>query len=102
MDSTISFDGYYQIKTNDKLRAQDVKIILKVPVGKEIFLSKKMEKIIFDIDNVNDALDSDMVNRKWVMTKQGLECVDCEGLENVRNHHTENKIVVNESGVKIN
>jgi len=40
-----------------------------------------MEKIIFDIDNVEDALDSDMVNRRWIMTKQGLKCIDCEGLE---------------------
>jgi hypothetical protein len=47
-----------------------------------------MEKIIYDIDNVNDTFDSDMVNRRWIMTSRGLECVDCEGLENVVKHDT--------------
>lgn len=80
-DSLISFNSYFDIKAEDKLRAQDLKLILKVPVNKIIYLSKRMERIIYDIDNVNDALDSDMLNRRWIMTKQGLECLDCEGLE---------------------
>lgn len=79
-DSLIMFNDYYTID-NDKLRAQDVKLILKVPVNKEIFLSKRMERIIFDIDNVHGTIDNDMVDRKWVMTKQGLTCVDCKGLD---------------------
>jgi phage shock protein PspC (stress-responsive transcriptional regulator) len=83
-DSLILFDSFFDLKTEDKLRAQELKIILKVPVNKSIYLSKRMEKIIFDIDNVNDALDSDMVERRWIMTKQGLKCVDCDGLENAR------------------
>lgn len=87
-DSTILFNGYFDIKTTDKLRAQDVTILLKVPVNKVIFLSKRMEKIIFDIDNINDTNDSDMVNRRWMMTKHGLVCVDCEGLENVSKEDT--------------
>lgn len=86
MDSTILFNSYFDIEALDKLRAQNVKILLKVPVNKFIYLSKRMEKIIFDIDNVNDALDSDMVNRKWIMTNRGLECIDCAGLENVHKH----------------
>lgn len=82
-DSSLKFNSYYDIDIADKLHAQDVKLILKVPVGKTIFLSERMKKIIFDIDNVNDALDNDMVNRKWIMTRRGLECIDCEGLDNV-------------------
>lgn len=86
IDSTLNFNSYFDIENADKLRAQKVKLVLKVPVNKMLFLSKSMEKIIFDIDNLNDALDDDMVNRKWIMTQQGLECIDCEGLENVRKH----------------
>lgn len=80
-DSTIMFNDFYTIDINDKLRAQDIKLILKVPMNKEIFLSKRMERIIFDIDNVHGTIDNDMVNRKWIMTKQGLDCVDCKGLD---------------------
>ena len=83
-DSTVTFNSYFDIENTDKLRAQNVKLVLKVPLNKNVFLSKSMKKIIFDIDNLQEAVDSDMVNRKWVMTKQGLECADCEGLANVR------------------
>lgn len=80
-DSTILFNGYYDVRNVDKLRAQDLQLILKVPVNKVIYLSKRMERIIFDIHNVNDALDDDMLERRWIMTKRGLQCVDCDGLD---------------------
>lgn len=80
-DSLITFDNSFDILYTDKIRAQELKLTLKVPVGKTIFLSKKMDGIIYDISNVTKTLDSDMVNRKWIMTSEGLECVDCEGLE---------------------
>lgn len=82
-DSVILFNGYYDISITDKLRAQDLQLIFKVPVNKVVYLSKRLERILFDVDNVNDALDRDMVDRRWIMTKKGLECVDCEGLENL-------------------
>jgi phage shock protein PspC (stress-responsive transcriptional regulator) len=88
VDSTILFNGYFDVMNEDKLRAQDLQLILKVPTNKVIFLSKRMERIIFDIDNVHDALDSDMVNRRWIMTKKGLQCIDCDGLESVTEHDT--------------
>lgn len=88
MDSTILFDGYFDVKLADKLRDQDVTILLKVPINKVIFLSKRMEKIIFNIDNINDTDDEDMVNRRWIMTKHGLACIDCEGLDHVSRQDT--------------
>lgn len=80
-DSLITFNNYFDISDNDKFRAQDVKIILKVPVNGIIYLSSRMGKIIYDIQNVNNTLDADMVNRTWKMTNQGLECIDCTGDE---------------------
>ncbi len=80
-DSTFIFDSYFDVNSKDKLRAQGVKIILKVPKNKVIYLNKRMAKIIYDIHNLNGALDNEMVNRKWVMTEQDLECLDCKGLE---------------------
>ncbi len=85
-DSTISFDSFYDIYNTDKLRDQDVKIILKVPVNKVVYLSKRMDKIINNIHNESETLDDDMVNRRWIMTNQDLKCVDCDGLENVKKH----------------
>ncbi len=89
-DSSILFNSFFDINTVDKLRAQDVKIILKVPVNKVIYLSKRMERIIFDIHNINDAIDNDMVNRRWIMTNSDLECIDCNGLETVNKNKSDN------------
>ena len=45
-----------------------------------VHLSEEMDDIIYDIENVLDTYDGDMVGRKWVMRSDGLMCVDCEGL----------------------
>lgn len=81
LDSLLIFNNYFDIPDNDKFRAQDVKVILKVPVNGTIHLSNRMSKIIYDIDNVSNTLDVDMVNRNWKMTRDGLECLDCTGDE---------------------
>jgi len=82
-DSVINFDKYMYLEQGDKWRFQDVKMILHLPVGQTIFLSKEMKSIIFDIDNVTNTWDSDMVNRRWKMTQNGLACVDCDNLKNI-------------------
>jgi phage shock protein PspC (stress-responsive transcriptional regulator) len=82
-DSVIEFQPQFQIPKNDKWRDQQAKLTLKVPVGKVVYLSKSMEKIIFNIANLNEAIDFDMVNRRWLMTKQGLTCLDCENLQTI-------------------
>ncbi len=33
--------------------------------------------IINDIDNVTNTWDGDMVEHTWVMTQNGLACIDC-------------------------
>lgn len=80
-DSLLVLNSYFDISENDKFRGQNVKIIIKVPLDKSIYLSNRMERIIYDIDNVTNTLDADMVNRTWIMTNQGLKCVDCTGDE---------------------
>jgi phage shock protein PspC (stress-responsive transcriptional regulator) len=86
-DSAIVFNNYFDIPDNDKFRAQDVKIILKVPVNGIIYLSNRMGRIIYDIENTNNTLDADMVNRSWIMTNEGLKCMDCTGDEETIDIH---------------
>ena len=80
-DSLLLLNNYFDISANDKFRAQNVKIIIKVPVNSSIYLSNRMERVIYDIDNVTNTLDADMVNRSWIMTREGLKCMDCTGEE---------------------
>lgn len=72
-DSTMKFDPYYFLKENAKWREQEVSMILKVPEGKSVYLNEKMKSIIYDIENVNNMWDGDMVGKFWTMTADGLK-----------------------------
>jgi phage shock protein PspC (stress-responsive transcriptional regulator) len=80
-DSMAYFNPRYVIPANHKWRAQNVKIIVKVPNGKSVFLGRKIEPLIYDIDNVSNTYDRDMINHKWTMLPDGLTCVDCGDVE---------------------
>jgi phage shock protein PspC (stress-responsive transcriptional regulator) len=72
-DSTLRLDPYYFLKDNAKWREQEVSMILKVPEGKSIFMNEKMKTIIYDIENVNNMWDGDMVGKYWIMAPEGLK-----------------------------
>jgi phage shock protein PspC (stress-responsive transcriptional regulator) len=87
-DSLIEFEPQFQTDKNDKWRGQEAKLTLKMPLNKVVYLSKSMEHIIFSISNINQAIDYDMVNRRWVMTPQGLACIDCDNLQTIEINDT--------------
>ena len=35
---------------------------------------------MYDIENVTNTYDGDMINRRWIMTANGLKCLDCDGI----------------------
>ncbi|MGV3636192.1 MAG: PspC domain-containing protein [Flavobacteriales bacterium] len=59
--------------TSDKFRGQDVHFTLEVPEGKSIYLRPGSKHVIYDIDNVTNTYDNDMLGRTWTMTSRGLE-----------------------------
>lgn len=81
-DTSILLNGYFEIPEHELWRTQDVELELLLPVGYTVYLSDEMVRIIYDIDNVTNTYDGDMVGRRWIMTPDGLACVDCDGLDN--------------------
>ncbi|MCK5729969.1 MAG: PspC domain-containing protein [Draconibacterium sp.] len=71
-DSTLLFDPYFLLNDEGKWRNQEVDITIKVPEGKAVHLGENMVKIIYDIENVSNTWDKDMVGKIWVMTIDGL------------------------------
>lgn len=80
-DSLLEFNPEFDIEEGDKWRNQNLKLVMKIPVGTVVYLSPTMKHIIYDIDNVRNVFDKEMLNRRWIMTNRGLECIDCAGLE---------------------
>ena len=81
-------------------RSQRVKLILKVPVGKSVYLSAGTKHILDDVDNVTDTWDWEMINHTWTMTNRGLECIGCN-LED-RNQDNNSEVSVNSGDSKTN
>ena len=79
-DSSVIFDRYFSIPAQEKWRNQKIKLVLKVPVGKEVYLDPGLRYVINDVENTTNTFDRDMVGRRWLMTATGLTCVDCDGL----------------------
>jgi phage shock protein PspC (stress-responsive transcriptional regulator) len=77
-NSTLKFSEYFVLDKNNQYRNQKIQLILKVPVGKSVYLSEDMEDIIYDIQNITNTYDGDMVGHTWTMTGRGLECVNCD------------------------
>jgi phage shock protein PspC (stress-responsive transcriptional regulator) len=79
--NTLYIDEIFVTKLNDKFRAQELEVIIKLPKGKVINLDKSLKESLNDVDNVTNTYDGYMVGRRWKMTDNGLECIDCEGLK---------------------
>ncbi len=77
-------DKIFSVSKNQKFRAQDVKIKIKLPKGKVIYLDKSLENNLENVENVSNTWDGEMAGRHWKMTEKGLECVDCKGLETLK------------------
>lgn len=80
-DSLITFDELFTVTQNEKFRVQEIQILLKVPQNKVIYLDKSLAEILYDVENVTNTFDANMVGRRWIMKDNGLTCIDCEGIE---------------------
>lgn len=80
-DSIMKFNRRFLIDKNEKYRGQKVQLLLKVPVGVTVYLDPSLDDFIYDIDNVQNIYDRDMLGKHWLMTEKGLTCVDCDGSE---------------------
>jgi len=56
-----------------------VSVQVAVPEGVAVYFGNSTRSFLYDIDNVQNIDDNDLVNRHFLMTSKGLECTDCEG-----------------------
>ncbi len=100
-DSVLKFAREFHLSNGKMFRNQKIKLILKVPVGKSIHFSHNMDDIIYDIKNVTNTYDGDMVDKTWTMTEDGLKCIGCN-LDEQTSEKTHSKIRINGKDIDIN
>jgi phage shock protein PspC (stress-responsive transcriptional regulator) len=76
-DDNLIFDDFFSISTQ-KWRMQELDLTLEVPVGMVVFLDPSLEDLLYDIKNVHNMWDYDMLGHYWKMEKEGLSCISCE------------------------
>jgi len=76
-DDNLIFDDFFTISTQ-KWRMQELDLTLELPVGMVVFLDPSLEDLLYDIKNVHNMWDYDMLGHYWKMEKEGLSCISCE------------------------
>jgi len=92
-ENTVSFNPFYSFQSVDKWRKQEVDLRLNIPVGKTIYLESNLEDLIYDIQNVTDTYDDDMLGHYWTMTEEGLRSPDFT--ENEEDDKTSSSVDIN-------
>lgn len=82
-DSILKISPHLNFDLNDRLRGQEVKVHILLPIGSKIVLEEGCGEIIYDIKNVTNEYDGDMIGETWIMLENGLNCLDCALLPSV-------------------
>ncbi|MFN4234962.1 MAG: PspC domain-containing protein [Bacteroidia bacterium] len=75
-EQQLFLNNYFTVSNENKFRAQHLKLTLKIPEGKTVYLDPTLENILFDVKNTTNTLDEDMLSHYWTMTRNGLTRVD--------------------------
>ena len=69
----IILDPVYQFDIANKWRAQEVKIIVKVPEGKILDISSNAKLLLKDFENEDDKDFKELYGKKWIMSHSVLK-----------------------------
>ena len=72
VDSMLYLAPWFSFPKEDRFRAQDVHFTVLVPIGKAVHFEPGVEPVMYDVENVTDTWDRDMLGRTWTMTSGGL------------------------------
>lgn len=74
---TLTFKPYYELSKGQKFHAQSVDATLYLANGTAVYIDPTARTVIFDIENMQNYWDQDMLGYTWQMTPTGLNCTDC-------------------------
>lgn len=82
-DSSLIMDNFLSTLKDNKIRGQQVRLKLYLPINQIIYLDESVKELIFNVDNVTDTYDKKMIRNKWIMLESGLTCLDCTDIAGV-------------------
>ncbi|WP_196885208.1 PspC domain-containing protein [Aureivirga sp. CE67] len=76
-NNTLFLDGYFLSPYKYKSISEYVSLNIIIPEGSIVYFDKSVKNLLYKVDNLQDIYDQNMVNHYFIMTKEGLECLDC-------------------------
>jgi phage shock protein PspC (stress-responsive transcriptional regulator)/uncharacterized protein YheU (UPF0270 family) len=101
VDSLLMVDKYFSFSSTDKFRDQQVDVVIKLPKNKTVYLDNSLKNLYYDIENTNGIIDNEMGGKFWKMTENGLTCLNCPVVSEVK-VSLKNGIHVNDKDAKVN
>jgi len=94
--NTLTFDGYFLTDTKTAFKNQELRLTLYIPENQIIFLDGSTRTFLdYRIKTIQDFYRSDMGEHYFKMTKEGLECLDCDESDFWNDDDHDNKVKVN-------
>lgn len=101
-EDELRLNGYFLADIINKSIEQRVYVDLYLPEGQVIYLDNSTRTFLYDVDNTQNIYDNDMAKHYFIMTKDGLSCMDCEDHElNIEHDADSFNMKIDEGGVHI-
>ena len=71
-DTALILDPFFTLPEKENWRDQDIRIVLKVPVLKGIYLSSSTGEML-QYENRDNEYEQELQGKKWIMTDNGLK-----------------------------
>ncbi|MFN0048499.1 MAG: PspC domain-containing protein [Cytophagales bacterium] len=79
VNNQLLLDDFYKLNPGTQFRAQQVKLILRLPEGQQIKLDPFIDRLSLNLNDDDFDYDNDEIAGKiLIMTEGGLKCLDCE------------------------
>jgi hypothetical protein len=83
-DSVFAFPSTFQFKEDALFRGQELDLTLYIPYGQQFMMDRELQEILrTSVLYTNDLSVSDMQDNVFMFTANGLQCLTCEGRENL-------------------
>jgi phage shock protein PspC (stress-responsive transcriptional regulator) len=101
IQNNLDLNGYFLTDLNNKFRYQRVKVVLFLAEKRTIYLDKSTKYYLRYVDNIQDIYDRKMPEHYFKMTKKGLDCLDCDDIDNSYKDKKDFKLKINSDGIDI-
>ncbi len=76
VDSAIYLNDVFNLSRAKKYRAQHLNLNLQVPIGTVLNFDPSLKGFLHSIEGFTGGIESEMLNHRWQMNKNGLERID--------------------------